>query len=119
MTLTISLTPEEEARLRAAAVRRGVDPSECAKQLLAQYLPPLSPNEETAGDGGEDLLAGAIAGMTGRTSDEVSQAQTRAAEFIRPGKPLAPGQTVVAAVSGKWPGDESDDQVTEALRKLS
>jgi hypothetical protein len=47
MTLTIELTPEEEARLQAAARGRGVDPAEFARRLLADNLPPIQ--EEAAG----------------------------------------------------------------------
>jgi hypothetical protein len=47
LTLTIELTPEEEARLRAAAQERGVDPAECARQVLRDHLPPLAPGEAT------------------------------------------------------------------------
>lgn len=39
MTLTIDLTPDEEARLAAVARQRGVVPRECARQLLAEHLP--------------------------------------------------------------------------------
>ena len=67
----------------------------------------------------QDLLTVAVARMTGRTADQIAEAQDRAAQFIRPGKPLPPGQTIFDAVAGKWPGNESDEQVDEALRKLS
>ena len=42
MTLTITLTVEEEARLRAAAQREGIDPAELVYQLVKAYLPPTS-----------------------------------------------------------------------------
>lgn len=41
MTLIIDLTPEEEARLEAAALQKGVAPQECVRQLLAAHLPDL------------------------------------------------------------------------------
>jgi pimeloyl-ACP methyl ester carboxylesterase len=44
MTLTIALTPEEEARLQVAARQKGVAPEECARQLLAEHLPILTNN---------------------------------------------------------------------------
>jgi len=46
MTLQIELTPEEEARLQAAARRNGVEPEECARRLLAEHLPVLSPGAQ-------------------------------------------------------------------------
>ena len=36
-----------------------------------------------------------------------------------PARPLAEGMTLDDAVCGIWPGDETDEQITEALRKLS
>jgi hypothetical protein len=40
MTLTIPLTREEEARLRAAAQKEGIDPAEFVRQLVMAHLPP-------------------------------------------------------------------------------
>ena len=119
MTLTIRLTPEEEARLEAAAESQGVNPAVWAKRLLSEHLPPLTPGNGVRDGNDEDLLAEAVARMTSRTPGQLSEAQSRAAEFIRPGKALTPGQTIFDAVGGKWPGDENDQEVTEALRKLS
>jgi len=39
MSITIELTPEEEARLNAAAAKNGVSAAECARQVLAEHLP--------------------------------------------------------------------------------
>jgi hypothetical protein len=42
MTLTIELSPTEEARLLAAARNTGVAPSDFAKTLMTEHLPPTS-----------------------------------------------------------------------------
>ena len=42
MTLTLHLLPEVEARLRALAQARGVDPANVAEQLLQTYLPAVT-----------------------------------------------------------------------------
>jgi len=47
MTLTITLTVEEEARLRFAAQREGIDPAELVHQLVRAHLPPM-PDENAA-----------------------------------------------------------------------
>jgi len=39
MTLTLHLSPEVEARLRAVAQEQGLDPVEVAEHLLQTYLP--------------------------------------------------------------------------------
>jgi len=41
MTLTIDLTPTEEVRLAAVAVREGLDPAEAAHKVLTANLPPV------------------------------------------------------------------------------
>lgn len=47
MALNLELSPEDEARLAAAARDRGLHPAECARQLLREHLPPLAPGEAT------------------------------------------------------------------------
>ncbi len=47
MTLTIALTPSEEARLTAMARQKGLAPVDAAHKLLADGLPPVSEWEET------------------------------------------------------------------------
>jgi hypothetical protein len=47
MTVTIELTPEEEARLRAAARDAGIDTAEWARRTLTERLPLLPPGQAT------------------------------------------------------------------------
>jgi hypothetical protein len=42
MTLTLHLSPEVEARLRAVAQEQGLDPVDVAEQLLQTYLPAVT-----------------------------------------------------------------------------
>lgn len=39
MTLTLELTPAEEAQLKTAAQQKGVDPAVFLKQLMTEHLP--------------------------------------------------------------------------------
>jgi len=58
MTLTIDLSPTEQARLTAAARQSGLTPDALAKRLVTERLPPvLSPNDE------EERVARIRAGM--------------------------------------------------------
>ena len=41
MTLTIELTPEQEARLQAFARRQGLEAAELAQRLVTEHLPLL------------------------------------------------------------------------------
>lgn len=112
MTLVIELTPEQEARLDAAARAQGIEAAECARQLVTNHLPPLQPRQ------GADLDQ-AIVRMIHRSPEQIEEQRSRSETFITPGRPLPPGQTVYDAVFGQWPGDETNDEVLEALERLS
>ena len=43
MTLTIDLTPNEEARIEASARQNGIAPVDVVKKLVNEYLPPVAP----------------------------------------------------------------------------
>ncbi len=45
MTLTIDLTPAEEARLNALALRLALPHGEAARRFLAEHLPPVTDRE--------------------------------------------------------------------------
>ncbi len=114
MTLTIDLTPDEEARLRAAARRRGLAPAECAHKLLAEHLPDVEEASKRF-----STLDEAIAKMTHRTPEEIEETRRRVLEASRPPRDLPPGKTLADVVVGQWPGDETDEQIQEALERLS
>ena len=46
MTLTIELTPDQEARLAEFAQREGLDPAAMAQRLVTEHLPSLSGDNE-------------------------------------------------------------------------
>lgn len=50
MTLTLDLTPTEEAQIAVVAQRAGLSPAEAARKLLTQNLPPIPnvPAQDTA-----------------------------------------------------------------------
>jgi hypothetical protein len=118
MTLTIELDPEKEKVLRQEATRRGVSVETYARGLVEQHLPA---NGAVSGeeDSDREALSRAVLGMTRRTRGEIAQAQQGAEALIQPGRPLPPGKTVLDVVAGQWPGQETDAQVTQALKRLS
>jgi hypothetical protein len=61
----------------------------------------------------------AIAAIKNRTPEEKAAASERAVRTYKPRRELPPGKTLEDMVAGKWPGDETDDQIREALEKLS
>jgi len=77
MTLTITLTVEEEARLRVAAQREGIDPAELVQQLVRAHLPPTS-DENTASIA---LLQSWLAEDATDNPDDIQQAQAELEAF--------------------------------------
>jgi predicted DNA-binding antitoxin AbrB/MazE fold protein len=57
--------------------------------------------------------------LTSRTPEEVAATIERLDNISRPPTPLPPGKTLSDMVEGTWPGDETDEQIREALEKLS
>jgi hypothetical protein len=79
MTLTITLTQEEETRLRAAAHKAGIDPAELVRQLVTASLPP-TPHENAASIA---LLQSWLAEEATDDLDEGRQAQEELDAFKR------------------------------------
>ena len=73
--------------------------------------------EKEAEDPG--VLDRAVASMMNRTPEEVEAVRTRLFAEMEPPRPLPPGKTLEDVISGKWPGDETDKQILQALEKLS
>ncbi|MBI3946548.1 MAG: hypothetical protein HY321_11560 [Armatimonadetes bacterium] len=78
MTLTVELTPEEEARLAAAARSQGIGVEECVRKLLAKHLPPAKPGQATL-----DLLARWLDEDATDDPEEIRKAEEEWEEFKR------------------------------------
>src|SRR5438876_681809 len=97
-------------------------PSQLAKQLLSlpsdqkyrMTLTQEAPMEEDV-----ESLEAAIARMTSRTPEEIASVRERILAATPPPRELPEGKTIFDVVMGKWPGDETDEQVLAALEKLS
>lgn len=79
MTLTITLTWEEEVRLRAAAQKEGIDPAELVRQLVTAHLP-LAQDANAASIA---LLQSCLEEEATDDPDEVRQAQEELDTFKR------------------------------------
>lgn len=64
-------------------------------------------------------LSRAVYEMTHRTPEQIAEAQTRAMERYKPRHAVPPGKTLADMVSGKWLGNETDEQIIAALEDLS
>ena len=74
--------------------------------------------EEPAEEGMASLEV-ALTRMIHRTPEEIAAARERLLAVTPPPRELPEGTTIFDAVMGKWPGDETDEQITAALEKLS
>jgi len=97
-------------------------PAQLAEQL--RLLPDtqkyqMTLTTEEAADSDIETLEAAIARMTTRTPEEIATARERLLAASPQPRELPAGQTILDAVMGKWPGDETDEQVFEALERLS
>ena len=98
-------------------------PTQLAERLLTlpnsqTYFMTLTPEEGVEEKEVESLEA-AIARMTSRTPKEIASVRERILAATPPPRELPEGKTIFDVVMGKWPGDETDEQIYEALRKLS
>ncbi len=79
----------------------------------------VSVEPTTAPPAEESALEREIRWATTRTPEQIMAARERNRLKSRPPRPLPPGKTLSDMVEGTWPGDETDDQVCEALARLS
>ena len=66
-----------------------------------------------------NTLCEAIDRLNSRTSAEVDASRKRVLDRSAAPRPLPLGKTLDDAIVGQWTGDETDDQIYEALRNLS
>ena len=60
-----------------------------------------------------------LEGLKSRTDAEIEAARRRLDALSPPPAPIPEGKTLSDMVEGKWPGDETDEQINEALKRLS
>lgn len=94
MTLTIELPETDEAAWNAEAARLGVTPEELFRQAAGEKM--------------QALLAGLKDRRIPQSLDE-----------LRPRRLPPPGKTAMQMIVGQWPGDETDEEILQALAELS
>ena len=94
MTLTIELPETEEAAWNAEAARLGVTPEELFQQAAREKM--------------QALIAGLKDRRVPQSLDE-----------IKPRRLPPPGRTAMQMIVGQWPGDETDEEILQALAELS
>src|SRR5215510_2352056 len=122
--MNVTISPDVEKSLVALAAQRSVDPAVLGGALLEEMMREkglLSQTNGTEGIVPEDpeALARAVAAMINRTPEQIEAAQELALKEFQSERELPPGKTIFDVVCGKWPGNETDEEVYEALKRLS
>jgi len=60
-----------------------------------------------------------LAWLTNRSAEDIKEARCRLFAATPPPTPIPEGKTLSDLVEGKWPGDETEEQVHSALERLS
>ena len=121
MAITIHLAPEDEAELRERAAAKGQPIEDWLKAVAENVL--YRAGRPRPDEGGEDTggntLEHAVAAMQNRTPEQIAATRARILALTPPPRPLPPGKTLEDVIVGKWPGDETDEQIQAALDELS
>lgn len=119
--MNINVSPEVEKLLHALAAKVGKDAADLGGSMLEAKVRESGFLSDFNGADTDDpaALVRAVAAMTNRTPEEIEAARARLFAKSRPPRPLPEGKTLQDVLSGQWPGDETDEEVYEALRKLS
>ena len=112
--MNVIVTPETESVIRKLAATRGQEAARLAGQWLEERAQAVNGADEEA-----DALDQALARLANRAPEDIAAAQARAWRVCQPRQELPPGQTLYDVVAGQWPGDETDEEVAEALQRLS
>ncbi len=57
--------------------------------------------------------------LANRTPEEIAETRRRIYAMSPEPRELPPGKTLEDVIVGQWPGDETDEEISEALRDLS
>lgn len=128
--MIVNVTLETEKQLAERAARIGVPVAVYAGRLLEQKLDEnggrngvngstKASSQEDDDDTNPNALAEAMTKLFNQTSEERERARAELYAASRPPRSLPEGKTLLDVVYGHWPGDETDEEVFEALRKLS
>ena len=116
--MTITLDPSLEKRLRRAAVRLGQEPEQYVHAALEHAIrEDLEFDDEDAEDRNPNTLDEAIERLR-LTPERRAEAIARTLATYQPRNPPPPGTSGMERVFGKWPGDETDEEIRAALEAI-
>ena len=119
--MNINVSPEIEKQLHALAAKLDKDVADLGGSMLEEKMRESGflSDVNRADTDDPEAVACAVAALTNRTPEEIDAARARIFAHSRPPRPLPAGKTLQDVLSGQWPGDETDEEVYEVLRKLS
>ncbi len=119
--MDINLTAETEKALKELASANGQNSSEFAASLLEEQIKMrlFSAKDGQREEDDPEALARTITRMMARTPEERKQAQEQTMQSCKPRHQIPANKTLFDMVAGKWPGDETDEEVNQALERLS
>lgn len=115
MEITITVSEEMQRKLQDLAQESGLSVADCAHDMLEGNLERLHLYAWQELSAYEKVMAR----IANRTPEQIAEAQRRALASARPACPLPPGKTLADMVFGKWPGNETDEEIIAALKELS
>jgi hypothetical protein len=118
MSLLLELSEETQAALAARAEREGVGVPQLATSLLQQGLRALHDGDGDP-DGDPQALSKAVDQIRSRTQAERDENRKRILAHARQPHDLPEGKTLTEMVVGKWPGTETDQEISQLLKEIS
>ncbi len=118
--MTVTFPPEVEEKVLAAAAQNGLAPEAYVRAVMQKEmrLQGEPSHDETEADYDPDALTRAVAALSQRTPAQREAAQARAIREFRPKIELPP-EVSPLEVMPVIRGDETDEEVRQALRELS
>lgn len=119
--MVVIFPPEVEEKLRAVAAQKGLEPDAYLLALVQKdwdMQPPLEqPNDYDDSD--PEALNRAVAAIANRTPEQIKEAQEMALKEFQPERDLPAGAKNIFDVIPVIRGNETDEQVVQALKDLS
>lgn len=105
--VSVELPAATVARLRERAAFAGLPLEVYLDRMSEENGPPV------------DRVAQKLAWLKNRTPADAERTLAELLAASRPPRPLPEGKTLYDVVEGSWPGDETDEQIRDALDRLS
>jgi len=115
--------PEVEEKVKEAAAQKGLEPDAYLLSLVQKDCGLQTPSGQANGNSDDDYdpeaLKRAVAAIANRTPEQIKAAQEMALREFQPERELPEGAKNIFDVIPIIRGNETDEQVVQALKELS